>query len=211
MHKPIIGILGVGKLGTALGRLSVAAGYETWLAGSGSVDKIALSVNILVPGACASTAKELVAAVDVVILALPLGKYKTIPNISGKIVLDAMNYWWEVDGNERIPFDKDDSSSEMVQRYLKDALVVKAFNHMGYHDIEYETKAVGESKRKAIAYAADEPNAVVEMIIDDFGFDALFLQGLKSGYLLEPGMDAFGANLSKTELKHTIERSILSD
>lgn len=201
MPKPVIGIFGAGKLGTALARLSVAAGYKTYLAGSGSADKISLTVKILVPGALVSTSQELVEAADVIILALPLSKYKSIPYIKDKLVLDAMNYWWEVDGKERIPADINDSSSEMVQRFLKDATVVKAFNHMGYHDIEFETKPEGESGRKAIAYAADEKIDTVETIINDFGFDALYLSSLKQGRKLEPGNDAFGANLSLDELE----------
>lgn len=205
MNKPSIGILGAGKLGTALARLSVAAGYKTWIAGSGSADKINLTVKILVPGAHVTEANELIKQADVIILALPLGKYKSIPTIKGKLVLDAMNYWWEVDGLERIPKDPKDSSSEMVQRHLKDAVVIKAFNHMGYHDIEFETKPKGEQDRKAIAYASDEPSDIVESIIDDFGFDPLYLPTLKAGKLLEPGHAAFGANLPKDKLKALIE------
>lgn len=205
MHKPSIGILGAGKLGTVLARLSVAAGYKTWIAGSGSADKINLTVKILVPGAHVTEANELVKQADVIILALPLGKYKSIPNIKGKLVLDAMNYWWEVDGTERIPKDPNDSSSEMVQRHLKDAVVIKAFNHMGYHDIEFESKPRGEKDRKSIAYAADEYSDIIEMIIHDFGFDPLFIPTLKKGKLLEPGNSAFGANLPKEKLRDLIE------
>ena len=205
MSKPTLGVLGAGKLGTALARLAVESGYPVLIAGSGSVEKIALTVEILVPGAKAMTAEEVAEQADIILLALPLGKYHTIPKdkLAGKVVLDAMNYWWEVDGTDNTISDLTTSSSEVVANFLSDSVVVKAFNHMGYHDLESEAHPTGQRTQKAIAYATDHQQAgdVVAQLIADMGFIPLFIGPLAEGIVLEPGSTLFGANLTIDEFK----------
>lgn len=78
-HKPVIGILGAGKLGTVLAQLFIKAEYTVYIAGSGDADKIALSVKIITPGAVAVSPPEAIDKADIVVLALPLSKHKTLP------------------------------------------------------------------------------------------------------------------------------------
>lgn len=209
-----IAILGAGKLGTTLAKLALNAGYTVYIAGSGPVDKIALSIKILLPGAIATTSADAIAHADTVILALPLGKYRTLPAdaLKNKLVIDGMNYWWEVDGHEKELQHPTLSTSELVQKHLKGARVVKALSHMGYHHLHDETKPANAPGRKAIAIAADDANdtATVAKIIDDFGFDPVYIGPLATGKILEPHHELFGANIDKDTLTKIAKREIKS-
>lgn len=199
-----VGIIGAGKLGVTLAQLALSAGYRVLIAGSGDPEKIRLATKIVTPGAVATTTREAVRAADIVILALPLGQFRTLDPVlfAGKLVLDAMNHWFEVDGplEEIIP--DGERTSVAVQRHLAGARVVKAFNHMGYHHLRDEAEPRGEKDRKAIAFASDDEGQkeAVTRFIDSLGFDPLYVGGLRDTEILESGRAAFGANLSMAEL-----------
>ena len=204
-NSKTVSILGAGKVGIVLAQLALKAGYKVYIAGSGDVAKISLSVKVLAPGAHAVTKEEAASKGDIVILALPLSKYKTIPvkQLANKLVIDAINHWHEVDGPREDTLSNYESSSEAIQRYLKDARVVKALSHTGYHELHDTLKPHSEPGRKAIAIAGnhDADVTAVSTFIDSIGFDPLPIGTLKEGRKLEPGWPAFGANTTIEKLK----------
>ena len=206
MSNPIrsVGILGAGKVGIVLAQLAVKAGYKVYVAGSSDPKKIELTVKVLAPGAHAVQSEDAARMADVVILALPLGKYRTISKdaLANKLVIDAMNHWYEVDGPRDELFAPNISSSRAVQEFLSSSRVVKALSHMGYHELhDFAQPAHGEH-RKAIAVAGDHSAdvAAVATFIESLGFDALPIGMLDDGVALEPGHSAFGASLEKPAL-----------
>lgn len=200
-----VGILGAGKLGIVLAQLAKKAGYTVYIAGSGDASTIKLTVDVLVPGAHAVTSQQAVTQADLVILALPLGKYKNIPKnaLKDKLVIDAMNYWWEVDGERPDLNNPNVSTSQLVQDFLPASRVVKAFNHIGYHDLFDEARPSGAPDRKAVAIAGNNTTDVdiVSNFVDTLGFDPVVIGTLSDGIKLQPGKPTFGAYVSAEEVK----------
>jgi predicted dinucleotide-binding enzyme len=200
-----VGILGAGKVGTVLARLAIGAGYRVLISASRHPEAIALIAEVLAPGAIATTSADAAREADIVILALPLGKYRTLPvaEMAGKLVIDAMNYWWEIDGDRDDLANPESTTSEMIQAFLSTSHVVKAFNHMGYHDLDEEPRPSGAAGRKGIAVAGDESEArvAVSAFVDSLGFDPVDIGALSAGSVLEPGHALFGANVSAAEIR----------
>ncbi|HEX7351004.1 NADPH-dependent F420 reductase [Brachybacterium sp.] len=222
-HSPgtrTLGILGAGKVGTVLARLAIAAGHDVLISGSGDPSRIELITQILAPGAQPATSAEVAERADLVVLALPLGKHASLPTdaLAGKLVIDAMNYWWETDGILEQFSHPGASTSEFVQEQLPGSTVVKAFNHMGYHDLEdlarprTDPSAAAANPRTtparaAIAIAGPSPHAeIVAELVDELGFDPLLIGGLSEGVRLQPYAEAFGSSAEATALQEIVDR-----
>lgn len=199
-----IGILGAGKVGTVLARLALAAGHRVLISASGSADRIALIVDVLAPGAEALTTPEVIERADAVILALPLGKVRTLPAaaLAGKLVIDAANHWEPVDGPLPEFTQSTLGTSEVVASLLPGARVVKAFSHLGYHDLDERGTPAGTPGRIALAIAGDDPEdvAMVAALVDELGFDPVLTGSLATGRSFQAHTRAFGYPLTREEL-----------
>lgn len=200
----VIGILGAGKVGTVLARLALAAGHRVLLSSSGEAARIALIVDVLAPGAEARTTSEVIEQADVVILALPLGKVRTLSAeaLRGKLVIDATNHWEPIDGPLPEVTGDPRGTSAVVADLLPGARVVKAFSHLGYHDLDERGTPPGTPGRVALAIAGDDPDAVEQVahLVDDFGFDPLVTGDLLTGRAFQSHTRAFGYPLTREEL-----------
>ena len=198
-----IGILGAGRVGSAIARTALKAGYTVNIAGSGPAADIQLIVDIVTPGAVAMSAAEVAASADLVVLAVPMHKFRTVDagTLAGTILLDTMNYWQPIDG-ELAEFSTDArSSSEVVADYFAGARLVKTLNHIGYHDLETDARPAGAPDRHALAIAGDADAAsVVAEVINRFGFDPVYAGPLASGAAFEPGSSIFGGRHTAAEL-----------
>ena len=199
-----VGIVGAGKLGMALARAALAAGYEVAVASSGQAERIALLVDVLAPGALVSTVDSAVDFADVIVLAVPTHRFRELPSdlFDGKILVDAMNYWPDTDGEDRELAAADGGSSVVVQAHFPGARVVKSLNQLGYHELDEYPRDPGAPDRIAVAAVGDDRLAVrtVMHLIDRLGFDAVDGGPLAKGKLLEPDGSPYAETFSADAL-----------
>ena len=205
-----LGIVGAGKLGTTIARAAVAAGYDVGLSGSGPAEEIALTVEVLAPGARAMTTGDVVRHADVVVLAVPTHRFRELPGdlFAGKVLVDAMNYWPPVDGDDRELAAAADGTSAVVQAHFPSARVVKSLNQLGYHEVDERRRAKGAPDRIAVGAAGDDRLAVCKVmrLIDRLGFEAVDVGTLENGLALEPDGAPFAVTYTADELAELVSR-----
>ena len=203
-----IGTVGAGKFGTALARAAVAAGYDVAISGSGPAEDIALTVDVLAPGARATTTDEVVRHADIIVLAVPTHRFRELSRdrFAGKILIDAMNYWEPVDGDDPELTTAADGTSTIVQQHFPSARVVKSLNQLGYHQLEENLRPEGAPNRIAIAAAGDDRLAVrrVMRLIDRLGFDPVDAGPLSHGLALEPDGSPIATTYSADQLSKLV-------
>jgi predicted dinucleotide-binding enzyme len=149
-----------------------------------------------------------VADADIVVLAMPLHRFGEIDPglLRGKLVVDAMNYWPASDGT--LQAFEHGGSSEIVARLLTGSTVVKALNHIGYHELEDRARPPGDPDRRALGVAGDDAAAVatIAALADRIGYDPVRLDGLRAGRVLEPGGPVFGAVLPMAEFEQAVRQ-----
>jgi predicted dinucleotide-binding enzyme len=199
-----LGVVGAGKIGTAIARAAVAGGYDVVISGSGAAERIELIVEVLAPGACAVTTNEVVRLADLIVLAVPMHRFRGLPGetFAGKILVDAMNYWEDIDGLDEELTTTPMGTSVVVQEHFPLARVVKSLNHLGYFKFDQARRPRGVPDRLAMAAAGNDPDAVaaVMRLIDRLGFDPVNAGSLEGGTALEPGGPVFGIGLSADKL-----------
>jgi predicted dinucleotide-binding enzyme len=204
-----IAVLGAGHVGPVIARLAIKAGYPVAIATSGDPEDIALIAELMIPGAQPRWASDAVADADIVVLAIPLHRFGEIDPglLRGKLVVDAMNYWPASDGT--LQAFEHGGSSEIVARLLTGptgSTVVKALNHIGYHELEDRARPPGDPDRRAVGVAGDDAAAVATIagLADRIGYDPVRLDGLRAGRVLEPGGPVFGTVLPLAEFERAV-------
>jgi predicted dinucleotide-binding enzyme len=205
-----LGIVGAGKLGTTIARAAIAAGYDVAMSASGPPAGIALTVAVLAPGARAVTTGDVVRHADVIVLAVPTHHFRDLPRdlFAGKVVIDAMNYWPPVDGDDRELATAAEGTSAVVQEHFPSARVVKSLNQLGYHELDEHRRPRGASDRVAVGAAGDDPAAVRAALglIDRLGFDPVDAGPLANGTALEPDGSPFAVTYTGDELRELVAR-----
>jgi predicted dinucleotide-binding enzyme len=206
-----LGIVGAGKLGTTMARAALAAGYDVAISGSRPAEDIALTVEVIAPGAVAATTDEVVRESDMIVLAVPTHRFRELPPdlFAGKILIDAMNYWEPVDGTDQELAEAANGTSLLVQERFPTARVVKSLNQLGYHELEENRRPSGAPDRIAVGAAGEDRLAVraVMRLIDQLGFDAVDAGPLENGLALQPDGSPYAPTYSADELSNRISQT----
>ncbi|WP_329530406.1 NAD(P)-binding domain-containing protein [Streptomyces sp. NBC_01450] len=185
-----LGLIGAGRIGGALARLALAAGLDVVVSNSRGPQTLMDTVAQWGEGARAATAADAARQGDIVVATVPLGALRRLPAdaLAGKTVVDTMNYYPERDGSLAELDSRELTSSELVQRHLPGARVVKAFNNIDFRRLEILARPAGAADRSALPVAGNSAAAKEETIrlLDVLGYDAVDLGPLSESWRSEP-------------------------
>lgn len=170
-----IGIIGAGFIGRAVAGAAVKAGHDVMVSNSRSPATLFSLTGTI--GCKAGTAAEAAAFGELVLVAIPLHAYQSIPvaPLEGKIVLDSSNYYPQRDGHIAELDEEEVTVSGLLARHLPKSRVVKAFNAIAAGDIEKDCLPTGSPERRALPIAGDDLEAkqMVSAFFDQIGYDVV--------------------------------------
>jgi hypothetical protein len=207
-----IGIIGAGHIGATTARLFLDAGHEIAISNSRGPETLRDLVAELGPQAHAMTPDDAARFGDVVLLAIPLKDYTTLPvdALRGKVVIDAMNYYPKRDG-QYAPLDSgEQASSEMVAAHLTRARLVKAFNTIWFEHLKTRgNKSAPVEQRRVIPISGDDEEAkqVVGRLIEEIGFGAYDMGTLRESQAQQPDAPIYNKDVTVAEARAIVEPS----
>lgn len=167
-----------------------------------------LASTVMAIGCKAGTVEEAAKFGDIVVVAIPLKNYQSVPSkpLSGKIVVDSNNYYPERDGHIPDLDSKKTTTSELLAKHLPDSKVVKAFNAIRALDLDKDGRPSGSPDRRALPIAGDEADAkkLVSDLLDQFGFDVVDVGVLSEGWRFERAKPAYCVPFDSTGLKQAL-------
>ncbi|GGP85265.1 NADP oxidoreductase [Saccharothrix coeruleofusca] len=189
-----IGFIGSGRVGGTVARLAAAAGHRVVVSNSRDPRTLADLVAELGPNARAATPAEAARAGDLVVVSTPLRVYRDLPvrPLAGKTVIDTCNYNPQRDGAIAELDTGATTSSELLQRHLPAAHVVKALNNIFFQTLRALPRPAGAPDRTALPIAGDHADAKSEVaaFLDGIGYDTLDAGPLAEGRRWQPGTPA---------------------
>jgi 8-hydroxy-5-deazaflavin:NADPH oxidoreductase len=191
-----VGFIGSGRIGGTVARLSIAAGYAVVMSNSRGPQTLAGLVAELGPLARAATGEQAASHGDLVVVAIPLRAYRSLPSapLAGKLVIDACNYNPQRDGQLAELASGSLTSSELIQRHLPGAHVVKAFNNIHYRHLLSLARPAGAADRSFLPIAGDDADAKAQAtaFLDAIGYGAVDAGPLAESWRQQPGTPVYG-------------------
>jgi hypothetical protein len=190
-----IGVIGSGRIGSALGTIWLKAGHTVMFSSLDLEHDKALAAE-LGGKASAGTPKEAAAFGEVLLLAVP---YSAVPQvgrdlaalIKGKVLIDACNPFVRRDG-EIAAWAREKGAGLASAELLPGARIVRAFNAVSYARLPEIAEAQGA--RPGMPIAGDDAQAITlaSRLVRDAGFEPVVVGPLAMGRHLIPGTPLAG-------------------
>jgi hypothetical protein len=192
----------LGLIGSTLARLRSTPGLEVVLSNSRGPQTLSDLVDELGPQARAATPAQ-AAAGDWVVVTIPVGAVGAVPQepLVGKTVIDTGNYWAprggtipELEANEL-------TDSEILQRHLAEAHVVKAFDNINYKHLAALPRSAYAADRTTLPIAGNDPGAKKHAaeLLSLLGYDSVDMRPVTESWRSQVGTPVFCAPYAVTK------------
>ena len=199
-----IGIIGTGRIGSALARAWVKAGHEVFVS-SRHPDELKGLVAELGPRAHAGTPREAAAFGTVILISVP---YRAMPQIgtdfhaelAGKVILDTSNPSESRDGAMAADAQKLGAGAATAE-LLQNKRVVRAFNCIGAASLAND--GFRQPHRLAIPIGGDDAEAlaIAQRLVSEIGFDPVVIGSLARTRVFDLGQPLATGQLTAAEMR----------
>ncbi len=201
-----IGVIGSGNIGATAARLFAAAGHQVAISNSRGPETLEDLVEEIGPGVRAATVEDAAGFGEVVMEAIPFGRYTSLPaeRLAGKVFITASNYYPARDGEMDLG---GRASSELVAEHLSGARVVKAFNTIYFARLRDNGRPEAPvEKREVIFVSGDDGEAkgVVSGLIEEIGFAPVDVGTLAESRRQEPGSPVYNVATNPAQAREML-------
>ena len=201
-----VGVIGSGNIGATAARLFAAAGHQVAISNSRGPETLEGLVEEIGPGVRAATVEEAAGFGEVVMEAIPFGRYESLPSdrLAGKVFITASNYYPARDGEVE---HGRSASAELIQQHLPGARVVKAFNTIYFVRLgENGRPGAPIEEREAIFVSGDDEEAkgVVSGLIEEIGFAPVDAGTLAESRRQEPGSPIYNVAMNPARAREML-------
>ncbi len=207
-----IGIIGSGNIGGNLGKHWARAGHEVLF-----TSRHPQQLNQLVKEAggkarAVSLDQAWEADADVYLLAVP---FKAIDQLAelyageykNKVIIDATNPYPKRDGEmaQKVR-DSNTNASEYTAMKFGTAKTAKAFNTIYAEHLR--DNAFRKTDKMAIPFAAqdDESKRITQQLIEDIGFEPVYIGELKDTHIMDPEQKLYGKSTNRRGLEEMMRK-----
>lgn len=201
-----IGIIGTGRIGSALARAWVKTGHEVFVS-SRHPEELQALVAELGPQAHAGTPRQAAAFGTVIVVSIPYSAMPQIGNdlraeLPGKIILDTSNPSSADKRDAAMAHDAQQKGAGLADaEYLHSTRVVRAFNCISAGSLASD--GFRKPQPLAIPIGGDDAQAVdvAEHLIREIGFDPVLIGSLAKTRLFDLGQPLATGRLTAEEMR----------